>query len=98
MIISEPLKYAPFEWLDHVQREGLVFARPILEELGIGPVQQNRADSEEIAAFLASGRDEPAVAETPVFAPKTQPVAPMRISAKLLRLATEIAVLLVFAA
>lgn len=63
MIISEPLKYAPFEWLDHVQREGLVFARPILEELGIGPVQQNRADSEEIAAFLASGRDEPAVAD-----------------------------------
>lgn len=62
MIISEPLKYAPFEWLDHVQREGLVFARPILEELGISPVQQNRADSEEIAAFLASGRDEPAVA------------------------------------
>src|SRR6056297_4259169 len=62
MIISEPLKYAPFEWLDHVQREGLVFARPILEELGISPVQQNRADSEESAAFLASGRDEPAVA------------------------------------
>ena len=63
MIISEPLKYAPFEWLDHVQREGLVFARPILEELGISPVQQNRADSEEIAAFLASGRDEPAVVD-----------------------------------
>lgn len=63
MIISEPLKYAPFEWLDHVQREGLVFARPIIEELGISPVQQNRADSEEIAAFLASGRDEPAVAD-----------------------------------
>jgi hypothetical protein len=63
MIISDPLKYAPFEWLDHVQREGLVFARPILEELGISPVQQNRADSEEIAAFLVSGRDEPAVAD-----------------------------------
>lgn len=63
MIISEPLKYAPFEWLDHVQREGLVFARPILEELGISPVQQNRADSEEIAAFLTGGRDEPAVAD-----------------------------------
>lgn len=63
MIISEPLRYAPFEWLDHVRREGLVFARPILEDLGISPVQQNRADSEEIAAFLASGRDEPAVAD-----------------------------------
>lgn len=63
MIISEPLKYAPFEWLDHVQREGLVFARPILDELGISPVQQNRADSEEIAAFLTGGRDEPAVAD-----------------------------------
>ncbi len=63
MIISEPLKYAPFEWLDHVQREGLVFARPILDELGISPVQQNRADSEEIAAFLTGGRDEPSVAD-----------------------------------
>lgn len=63
MFISEPLKYAPFEWLDHVQREGLVFARPILDELGISPVQQNRADSEEIAAFLTGGRDEPAVAD-----------------------------------
>jgi hypothetical protein len=63
MIIAEPLKYAPFEWLDHVQREGLVFARPILEDLGISPIQQTRFDSQEVAAHLASTRDEPAVAD-----------------------------------
>ena len=63
MIIAEPLKYAPFEWLDHVQREGLVFARPILEDLGISPVQQTRFDSQEVAAHLATTRDEPAVAD-----------------------------------
>lgn len=63
MIIAEPLKYAPFEWLDHVQREGLVFARPILDDLGISPVQQTRFDSQEIAAHLATTREEPAVAD-----------------------------------
>lgn len=63
MIIAEPLKYAPFEWLDHVQREGLVFAKPILEDLGISPVQQTRFDSEEVAAHLNLTRDEPAVAD-----------------------------------
>ncbi|QCO55522.1 hypothetical protein EOK75_07020 [Pseudorhodobacter turbinis] len=63
MIIAEPLKYAPFEWLDHVQREGLVFARPILEDLGISPVQQTRFDSQDVAAHLATTRDEPAVAD-----------------------------------
>jgi hypothetical protein len=63
MIIAEPLKYAPFEWLDHVQREGLVFAKPILEDLGISPVQQTRFDSEAVAAHLNLTRDEPAVAD-----------------------------------
>lgn len=63
MIIAEPLKYAPFEWLDHVQREGLVFARPILDDLGISPVQQTRFDSQEIAAHLATTREEPAVGD-----------------------------------
>jgi len=67
MIIAEPLKYAPFEWLDHVQREGLVFARPILEDLGISPVQQTRIDSQEVAAHLATTRDEPAVANPLAF-------------------------------
>lgn len=67
MIIAEPLKYAPFEWLDHVQREGLVFARPILDDLGISPVQQTRIDSQEVAAHLATTRDEPAVANPLAF-------------------------------
>lgn len=67
MIIAEPLKYAPFEWLDHVQREGLVFARPILDDLGISPVQQTRIDSQEVAAHLATTRDEPSVANPLAF-------------------------------
>lgn len=67
MIIAEPVKYAPFEWLDHVQREGLVFARPILDDLGISPVQQTRIDSQEVAAHLATTRDEPAIANPLAF-------------------------------
>lgn len=67
MIIAEPVKYAPFEWLDHVQREGLVFARPILDDLGISPVQQTRIDSQEVAAYLAATRDEPAVSNPLAF-------------------------------
>lgn len=67
MIIAEPVKYAPFEWLDHVQREGLVFARPILDDLGISPVQQTRIDSLEVTAHLATTRDEPAVANPLAF-------------------------------
>ena len=69
MLIGEPLKYAPFEWLDHVQREGLVFARPILEDLGISPVQQTRSDSQEVVALLATTREEPAVADGSAPAP-----------------------------
>jgi hypothetical protein len=55
--MAADVKYDPdLEWLDHVQRVGLVVAPNLLKSLGLAPSRQTQADSAEVAELLtASG-------------------------------------------
>ena len=44
-----------FEWLDHVQPVGLVFARGLLKSLTLSPERQTKLDDEVVAAANERG-------------------------------------------
>jgi hypothetical protein len=56
-----------FEWLDHVQPVGLVFARGLLKSLTLSPERQTKLDDEVVATFIDSTPDKPALKDPWAF-------------------------------
>jgi hypothetical protein len=56
-----------FEWLDHVQPVGLVFARGLLKSLTLSPERQTKADDEAVAAFIDPTPGKPALQDPWAF-------------------------------
>jgi hypothetical protein len=56
-----------FEWLDHVQPVGLVFARGLLKSLTLSPGRQTKLDDEAVAAFIDPTPDKPALKDAWAF-------------------------------
>ena len=50
-----------FEWLDHVQPVGLVFARSLLKALGLSPERQTKSEEDSIAELLNPDPEKPAL-------------------------------------
>lgn len=57
-----------FEWLDHVQPVGLVFARSLLKTLGLSPERQTKLDEEIVAELLNPDPGKPALKDAWTFA------------------------------
>jgi hypothetical protein len=56
-----------FEWLDHVQPVGLVFARGLLKSLTLSPERQTKLDDEAVATFIDPTPDKPALKDPWAF-------------------------------